>query len=622
MQRAFRRRAPGVRVSLLSQIWLSCCIAGTAPAFAQTDPGVALDPLFVTATRNPQPFASLLADVTVIGPEQVAAAAGAGLVQLLQRQPGIEIVQNGGPGATSGVFMRGTNTGQVLVLVDGMRVSSASTGTTALEALALGDIDHIEIVRGPASSLYGSDAIGGVIQIFTRKGATTTTANASVGFGTYNTVQGSAGASTSSGPWRFGFQASGTDSNGFNAIVNPLNFSYDPDTDGYASGSVSANVGWDWAAGQTLSANYYYSHLNAQYDGGDSFDDRTITTLQTYALQSVNKVNAVWTSRLSLGQGSDDSVSETGFGNFPFDTKQNQYTWQNEFALTAGLATLGFERREESVSSNDDFSVTTRNTNSVFGAWQMTVGDHSLQVNLRYDDSNQFGGKTTGAIAYGYRLSPAWRVVASYGTAFRPPSFNDLYFPGFSNPNLVPETSTNYEGGVYWNGSAGDATLSVGAVAYHNEVQDLIVFECDVDGNCAPQNVSSATLKGVTLTANGTWRDTSVVASIDFDSPRDDATGNLLPRRAHTHSSVRIAQRVDAWQLGAEVVSSTLRYDDAANTIKMGGYAFVNLTAEYAVTPKVTLFLRATNIFNKNYELAADYSTGGAQLFGGVRWAL
>jgi vitamin B12 transporter len=606
----------------LARALLLACAAFALPAMAQTDSSATLPPMFVTATRNPQPFASLLADVTVIGQDEIASAGAEGLVQLLQRQPGIEIVQNGGPGATSGIFMRGTGTSQVLVLVDGMRVSSSSSGTTALEALALGDIDHIEIVRGSASSLYGSDAIGGVVQVFTRKGSASTTANASLGYGTYNTVQGSAGGTTSAGPWRFGLQASGSNSDGYNAIVNPANPSYDPDRDGYRSGSVSANIGLDWASGQVLTANYYRSHLDAQYDGGDDYNDRTITTLQTSALQSSNRINDLWTSRVSLGQGSDDSVSDTGYGNYPFETRQNQYTWQNEFAFSAGLGTLGIERREERVSSNDDLPVTARNTNSVFGAWQMTLDASSLQVNVRNDDSSQFGSKTTGAIAYGYRLSPAWRVTASYGTAFRIPTFNDLYYPGYSNPDLVPETSRNAEGGVYWTGGVDAVHLDLGLVAYHNDVNHQIVFECDANYNCAPQNVSSATLKGITLTANATWRDTTAIGSLDLAAPRDDSTGNLLPRRARAHGSLRLAQRVDAWRFGGEVVASTLRYDDAANTLRMGGYAILNLTAEYAVTPKVTLFLRADNVFNKNYETAADYSTGGAQLFGGVRWAL
>src|SRR5665213_2276566 len=269
----------------------AACLALAQPAAAPVDSrdvAMTLPPLFVTAARVPQPFATLLADVTVIDAATIAQSGADSLAELLQRQPGIEIVQNGGPGSTSGIFVRGTNTDQTLVLVDGVRVSSSSSGTTALEAIPLGQIDHIEILRGPASSLYGSDAIGGVVQVFTRKGGDTLHANASAGYGRYDTLDGSAGVSGGSGRWHGAVQWSGASSNGFNAIVNPANFSYDPDADGYRNSSFSANGGYDWAPGQSLAAQYFRSRLNAQYDGGDAFDDRTLTTLECYGASSVN----------------------------------------------------------------------------------------------------------------------------------------------------------------------------------------------------------------------------------------------------------------------------------------------------------------------------------------------
>ena len=612
----------------------AACLALAQPAAAPVDSrdvAMTLPPLFVTAARVPQPFATLLADVTVIDAATIAQSGADSLAELLQRQPGIEIVQNGGPGSTSGVFIRGTNTDQTLVLVDGVRVSSSSSGTTALEAIPLGQIDHIEILRGPASSMYGSDAIGGVVQVFTRKGRDTLHANASAGYGRYDTLDGSAGVSGGSGRWHGAVQWSGASSNGLNAIVNPANFSYDADADGYRNSSFSANGGYDWAPGQSLAAQYFRSRLNAQYDGGDAFDDRTLTTLESYGAGSVNALTPWWTSRLTASLGSDDSVSETGGGDFPFRTRQHQYAWQNELDLasplaqwgvTRAVATLGVERREEDIASNDGFAVTSRDTNALFGAWQMAAGAHALQASARHDDSTQFGSRTTGSIAYGYRLSPAWRASASVGSAFKAPTFNDLYFPGFSNPDLVPERSKNVEGGVYWNGESGGARFDASLVAYRNRIDDMIVFVCDANFNCAPQNVEHATIRGMTLAGSAVRGGTSLHASLDLASPQDDGTGNLLPRRAHAHASAGASQRVGAWQFGAEAVASSYRYDDAANTRRMGGYTVVNLTAQWALGHGVTLFARADNVFDKHYELAADYATGGAQWFGGVRWAL
>ncbi|HLW12761.1 MAG TPA: TonB-dependent receptor, partial [Casimicrobiaceae bacterium] len=471
-----------------------------ADAAAQSPPAPAvLDPIVVTASRTPQRLIDLVSDVTVIDAQAIAQSGAQGIVALLGRQPGVEIIQNGGAGSTSGVFLRGANTAQTLVLIDGMRVASASSGTTALEAIPLEQIERIEILRGPASSLYGADAIGGVIQIFTRRGSPGVHADASVGYGTSDTWVGSAGVSGSAGAARGSVQVAGRRSDGFNAIVNPANFSYDPDRDGYRNASVSAHGALEFAPDQALSLQYFRSRLDSQFDAGDGFDDRTITTLTMWQAASNNRLAANWNSRLSLGDGSDRSVSKTGSGDFPFETHQRQYAWQNDVTLPEGALTVALERREERVLSDAGFPVTSRDTNAVTAIYRLDAGATALQANVRHDDSSQFGGKTTGALAWGYRLDKAWRVTASAGTAFRVPTFNDLYFPGFANPNLRPETSRNFEAGVHWMAHAGEIAWQAHAIAFHNRVDDLIVFECDANFVCAPNNVADATLEGVTM---------------------------------------------------------------------------------------------------------------------------
>jgi vitamin B12 transporter len=277
---------------------------------------------------------------------------------------------------------------------------------------------------------------------------------------------------------------------------------------------------------------------------------------------------------------------------------------------------LALERREERVNGDTGFAVTARNTNAAAGVWQWREGPHALQANLRYDDSSQFGGRTTGALAYGYALGGGLRATASYGTAFKAPTFNDLYFPGFSNPDLKPETARNAEMALRY--AAGD--VAAGIVAYRNRVRDLIVFECDASFNCAPQNVASATLEGITLELEARIANVDLRSSLDLQRPEDDATGNLLVRRARRHGSLAIARAWSALRLGAELNASSARFDDPANTRRMGGYALVNLTAEYALPAGWTLFARGTNVLDKQYELAADYNTPGASVFAGVRY--
>jgi vitamin B12 transporter len=588
-----------------------------SPSEAQVLPKQAMiDPVFVTAARSPQPLAELIADVTTIGPEEIVRAGARSLAELLARVAGVEIAMNGGPGSTSSVFLRGANRGHTLVLVDGLRIGSSTDGATAFEAIPLDQIDHIEILRGPASSLYGADAIGGVIQIFTRKSDGALSANVSGGYGTYRTGLISGGLSGGGGPWRFALQAGGRRSEGFNAIGNPANFSYNPDRDGYRDDSASGSVAFRFAEEQELSAQFFRSRQNAQFDAGSGFDDRTITTLASYSVASRNRLTSFWTSRLEAGEGDDDSLSETGFGPSRFKTRQRQYAWQNDFTLPKGMLSVAVERREERVDSNAGFPVTARNTNGAVGVWQWRDGPQAVQANLRHDDSSQFGARTTGALAYGYMLGGGFRASASYGTAFKVPTFNDLYFPGFSNPDLRPETAHNAEAALRYVAPG----LAAGIVAYRNRVRDLIVFQCDASFNCAPQNVANATLQGVTLELEARAGDLVVRASADFQRPEDDASGNLLPRRARRHAAVAVAQSWNALRLGAELIASSGRFDDAANTRRMGGYALMNLTAEYALGRGWTLFARVDNAFDKRYELAADYNTAGANVFAGVRY--
>lgn len=622
-------RSP-TRIALLLAAWVAATsgvvaaqagrVPGTPTAGASATGTQALDPVVVTASRQPQSLTQVLADVSVIGPEEIAAAGVDSLAELLQRQPGVEIVQNGGPAAVSGVFLRGANRGQTLVLVDGVRLASSSTGAASLEAIPLDQIERIEILRGPASSLYGADAIGGVIQVFTKKGGGPLTLTASGGYGTYRTWDAKAGISGSSGPLTYAVQFAAKESAGFNAIANPANPLYSPDPDGYTNQSVTASAGLTFAPEQVLSAQYFRSRLNSRFDGGPDYDDRTITIAETWQVTSSNRLASFWTSQLTAASGIDDSRSQTGFGSFDFKTTQNQYTWQNQLALPVGNATAGVERREERLAEDAGFPVTARNTNSVFGIYQLRAGDQALQANLRYDRSDQYGGETTGSLAYSLQVLPELRFTAGYATGFKAPSFNDLYYPFFSNPDLVPETSRNVEGGVYWTGSLAGAAFELRAIAYRNRVSELIVFQCDANWNCAPQNVDTAILDGVTIGLDLRRGDgATLTASLDLQDPHDEATGKILPRRARQHGTLALSYPVGPLRLGAELVASGLRYDDAANLIKLGGYAIVNLTAEWALGNRVTLLARATNVFDKNYELAAGYATGGAQLYAGLR---
>lgn len=565
----------------------------------------------VTATRTPQPVSALLSDVSVITGEEIAKAGQSTLAELLQSQPGIEIAANGGLGALSSVFIRGANPGHTLVLIDGMRVDSATLGATAIEHIPLSQVERIEILRGPASSLYGSDAIGGVVQIFTRTGKGAPHASFSAGAGSYDTQSISAGAGGERGATRFGLQAAYLSTGGFSA-TNPANPRFNPDRDGYRNTSFAGSLAHEVAGGHELGLNLFHTEARIHYDdrpSGDDFQDRR---LSAYSVYSRNWLHAGWESLLRVGASADDMAAVDRFPG-TFRTDQNQFYWQNNITTGAGLVTAGLERVEQKVTSSTAYDRTRRTIDSVLVGYQGRFGLHSLQASARRDDNSQFGGHNTGLLAYGYRFTPQWRASASIGTAFKAPTFNDLYWPYAGNPNLRPERARNRELAVHYEAAGHRASL----VYFDNRVTDLIDWAPVSPGSFiwAPANVDRANLRGATFSWQGSVGDFRLGANLTLQKPEDAATGKRLPRRAEQHGSIRVGRTFGSWDLGGELVFAGDRFDDSANTQRLDGYGLVNLTAVYAVSRELSLKGRINNLFDRRYELARGFDTPGANLF-------
>ncbi len=583
-------------------------------AFAQDDAVV------VTATRFPLARSQTLQPVTVITAEDIAASGQQTLAEVLQTLGGVEAASNGGFGQPSAIFMRGANAGHTLVLVDGMRIGSATAGTTALEHIPLDQIDRIEVVPGQLSSLYGSDAIGGVIQIFTKGGRDTPAVSASAGAGTYNSRSVSGGLRRSLAGTDLGINAGYFDTDGFDA-TKPGAFGHNPDRDAYRNANVSAKLAQHLGERHEIGLTLFQSDGTTHFDSGATTDDVNRQTLSAYSVYARNQITDRWQSLLRLGESTDDSRVTGAFPGF-FTTRQPQLTWQNEVAVASGTAIAGIEYLGQHVASDTAYLQTYRNVRAAFVGHTGRLGRHSWQLNVRRDDNSQFGAHTTGLLGYGYDVTPALRARLGAGTAFKAPTFNDLYFPGSANPNLRPERARSREAGLSY--QLGAHRFS--ATYFDNHITDLIVFVVTDPLTFAgmPQNVDQARIRGTELAYQaflGAWQ---VRAQATFQEPVDEATGKLLPRRAKQHGSLAIQHAAGPWKLGGEIVASGARFDRAGEdpSSRMHGYALLNLTAGYALNRRLSAQARWNNVFDRDYELVQNFNTPGSNVFVALRYQM
>lgn len=605
---------------------------GAQNGFAETMTN--LQEVVVTANRIEQSKDTALADITVISHEDIARAGQSTLTDLLRMQPGVEVETNGGPGQLANIHLRGTSSQSVIVLIDGMRVGSATTGTTNIAQIQPQIIDRIEIVRGPVSGLYGSDGIGGVIQIFTKRSLKNpgVGASATLGVGSFDTQQAAASLYGSNGQTQASLHVNHLKTAGISALRTHQGI--DADRDGYRNLSVSGSLSHQYAEGHSVGLQAFTTQGRSEFDGNfNAFQD---LKQESYAATSDNQLTNFWNSHLRLGQSRDVVDSVGSFGHSYLATAKRQFSWQNDLSLPVGKLILAYDRLEDRVSANTGLSKDRRINNGYLASYLLQAESHTFKLGARRDYNSQFGSYDTGNIAYGYKFNPQWRASASYGTAFRAPTFNDLYWPfadysytdssGFhpytyqGNPNLKPETSRNYEASITYD--QGHHVISL--TAFHNEIRNLLVC-CNGTSNDRPENIGNAKIDGLTVSYEGWIDQTHLRANAQFQDPRDDETGKTLVRRAKSYGSVWLGQTLGAWELGTEFYISGKRYNDAENQIKLGGYSLLNATAQYRFNSEWSLQARANNILNRQYALAttattsdlsgANYNTPGSNVF-------
>ena len=602
-----------MRANKLNLLILSS-LAVSPAAFAQLTPQV--EQLVITASRTPQTLSNTLATVGVITRDEIDAAGPVTLAELLQRKAGVEIRATGGAGQPAGVFIRGANSQHTLLLVDGLRLGSATSGSPAFENVPLDMIERIEIVKGPMSSLYGSDAIGGVIQIFTRN-FERPRLQANVGFGTDSAYAVNAGFTAVENKTSLTLNAGYFQVRAHSATnADAGSFTFNPDRDPYKNSNVSISISQTLWQGETISLKAWQSRGLAHFDNGPVDDARNQQTLSGIGVNSINQIMGNWTSRLNIGRTTDD-ISITSSFPGSFKTGQNQAVWINEFKTERGSTTAGAEWREERVQSTTSYDQKKRKTTSLFAGYLERFGqsgEQQLDFSLRRDEEDQFGRRNTGSVAYGFQLSPEVLLYARGGRAFRAPSFNDLYFPGFSNPKLKPERSAQGETGSRWNSTALRASLAY----FDNRIEDLIAFDFVT---FTPVNIRKARIKGWELSGDTLLAGFGIKASLTSQKPIDADSGRQLRSRAKLFGSLAINRTVGQWQIGSDVVASGRRYDSANESAssRMGGYALLNARVAYQVDKLWAVELSAQNIADRKYELARGYNPPNRSVFLNVK---
>lgn len=571
-----------------------------------------LQPVVVTATRTARTADETLASVSVITRQDIERLQVQSLQDLLRNEVGFSVTNNGGAGKNTSVFIRGTESDHVLVLIDGIKMGSATSGTAAFQHLNIDQIDRIEIVRGSRSSLYGSEAIGGVIQIFTRKGSKTTTPNFSISAGRYNTKKVTAGVSGSGKRSWYNVGFSGYNTSGFNSCSGKPSpdgagcFTDEPDKDSYRTQSASIRTGYRFDSNLVTDFTFTRSQGSVEFDGG--FQNEADFAQQVLGGSVKYSPTDNWHTTLAIGRSKDESDNfKDGTYNSTFDTTRDSISLQNDVSFNEDhLLTLGLDYLDDKVSTSAYTPPSSSRSNKgIFAQYQGTFQANDIILAVRNDDNQTSGSHTTGSLSWGYRINPALKLVASYANAFKTPTFNELYFPFFGNENLRPESSKTGEAGIKGHSSWGRWDIML----FQTKVDNQIVYDA---ATLAAANINSASMRGIETrlkTQVAKWDVDANLTLLDTENKSPDGNqGNELPRRVKQSLNINMDRRYGKLNAGLSVHARGSSYDDIANTRKIKAYTTVDVRTSYQFAKDWLIQARIDNIFNKEYETASFYN--------------
>lgn len=582
----------------------------------------------VTANRTSRTVNDSIASVKVITREDIVKSQARSIPDLLRGTVGVHFAQNGGRGSNSSLFLRGTNSDHVLVIVDGIKIGLATSGTVAFQNLPLEQIERIEVVRGPRSSLYGSEALGGVIQVFTKKGGGKTSLSSHVTVGSDDTYEMSVGVAGGGKNAFYNLSVEGEKTGGIDSCraeaAAPFPngggcYANQPDPDGYNNLAGSMRLGYRTDAGSEISLMGLRSNSESDFDG--SSQDNSDSEQRIIGLNGVLQLTN--DSDLSLSYSQTEDKSDSFIGGIyasTFDTIRENASLQTNIVLfDRDVMTYGFDYQKDEVTSSLTYDNTERETYSAFAQYLISLNKHDFELSARYDLNDGVKDAFTGGLGYAYQLSRGVRVFMSYGTAFKLPSFNELYYPGFGEPTLNPEESSTFEAGL-----RGEKNSTSWSLTYFStKIDELIGY----DSSFNQLNIDKASIRGVEVELdqklNSSWIlgvDLSLISPVNESMGAYD--GNLLARRPKTSGSVNLDYVANLWSAGASLVHAGTRYDDAENNKKLKAYKTLDLKAQYELSEELLLQGRVENVFDSSYETAQFYNQPGRGFYLTLRYAV
>ncbi|MGX9418649.1 TonB-dependent receptor domain-containing protein [Vibrio sp. WJH972] len=556
----------------------------------------AQDTVVVTASRFEQTIDSTTAAVSVITREEIEASQATELISVLNTLPSLQIAANGGMGSTQRIFVRGTSSDHTLVLIDGVRTGSATTGSVNFSSIPLVAIERIEFLRGAGAAVYGADAIGGVINIITDSDREGGRVSASMGTDNYRATNGLV-AGNLSDKLHASIAVSALKTDGFSAKSTPS------DDDGYASRAVSLNTNYKLSSQIELGGLALAQKSEGEYDEGTN--SKKVYNLSGYA----NYKNNSYETKLVLS-ASQDSSKDYSYDSL-YETNRTQIAWQNQYSLSQDwVLSGGIDWNDDEVVSTVEYDESSRSNLALYLHSQFNTGPYALEAAVRTDENERYGSHNTWQLGAGYQFSPTYRVLANAGTAFKAPTFNDLYYPGYSNPDTKSEESINYEVAI-------EATYSVAdfhITAYHNDIKNLIAL----DSNYIPFNYGKVEIEGIEFAAGFDIGQLSNTLSYDYTNAKDTETNEQLDRRAKHNVKWNSTYQVANWQFGMSYLYQSVR-NDGSNTLDP--YSLVNLTGAYTFDSGIQLSTKVGNIFNEDYETAYGYNTEERNVYATVNYS-